>query len=72
MAIGEVKWLTLNESRIYKGVAGATAKNGYRGVIRDDAVSRVSAIRRSQRAKKDAPAQKLRGKQAKKAAEKSE
>lgn len=58
--------------RIYKGVADFTAKNGYRGDIREDAVSRVSAIRRSQKAKKDSPAQKLRGKQAKKAAEKSE
>ena len=58
--------------RIYKGVADFTAKNGYRGDIRENAVSRVSAIRRSQKAKKDSPAQKLRGKQAKKAAEKSE
>lgn len=68
----KVRLLTLNKSRIYKGVAAATAKNGYRGDIREDAVARVSAIRRSQRAKKDAPAQKLRGKKAKKAAEKSE
>lgn len=60
------------KTRVYKGVADFTAKSGYRGDIREDAVARVSAIRRSQQAKKDAPAQKLRGKQAKKAAEKSE
>ncbi|KAF9892195.1 hypothetical protein FE257_002601 [Aspergillus nanangensis] len=56
--------------KIYKGVASKTAKNGYRADIREDAVSRVSAIRRSQRAKKDVPARKPRGAQARKAAEK--
>ncbi|KKK22039.1 60S ribosomal protein [Aspergillus rambellii] len=55
--------------KIYKGVAGNTAKNGYRADLREEAVARVSAIRRSQKAKKDTPARKPRGAQAKKAAE---
>ncbi|KAL4898466.1 ribosomal L28e protein family-domain-containing protein [Aspergillus ambiguus] len=56
--------------KVYKGVADRTAKNGYRADLREDAVARVSAVRRSQKAKKDAPAPKLRGAQARKAAEK--
>jgi len=55
--------------KIYKSVAGNTAKNGYRADLREEAVARVSAIRRSQKPKKDAPAPKLRGAKAKKAAE---
>ncbi|CAK42177.1 probable 60S ribosomal protein L28e [Aspergillus awamori] len=58
--------------KIYKGVADKTAKNGYRADIREDAVARVSAIRRSQKAKKETPAQKPRGAKARKAEEKSE
>ncbi|KAI9923549.1 hypothetical protein ASPWEDRAFT_104135 [Aspergillus wentii DTO 134E9] len=56
--------------KIYKGVADLTAKNGYRADLREDAVARVSAIRRTQKAKKETPARKPRGAQAKKAAEK--
>ncbi|PLB34493.1 60S ribosomal protein L28 [Aspergillus candidus] len=55
--------------KIYKGVASKTAQNGYRADIREDAVARVSAIRRSQKAKKEAAAKKPRGAQARKAAE---
>lgn len=55
--------------RIYKAVANRAAKNGYRADLRPDAVSRVSAIRQSQRPKKDTPEKKLRGSKAKKAAE---
>ncbi|GAQ03510.1 probable 60S ribosomal protein L28e [Aspergillus lentulus] len=55
--------------RIYKAVASKTAKNGYRADLREDAVARVSAIRRSQKPKKDAAPKKLRGAQARKAAE---
>ncbi|GKZ27140.1 hypothetical protein AbraIFM66951_004556 [Aspergillus brasiliensis] len=58
--------------KIYKGVADKTAKNGYRADIRENAVARVSAIRRSQKAKKETPAQKPRGAKARKAEEKSE
>jgi large subunit ribosomal protein L28e len=57
-------------ARIYKSVAGKTAKSGYRADLRESAVARVSAIRRSQKFKKDTPPQKLRGAQARKAAEK--
>lgn len=53
-------------SRIYKGVADKTAKNSYRADLREEAVARVSAVRRSQLPKKDAPAQKLRGSKARK------
>ncbi|GES63351.1 60S ribosomal protein L28 [Aspergillus terreus] len=56
--------------KIYKGVADKTAKNGYRADLREDAVARVSAIRRSQKVKKATPARKPRGAQARKAAEK--
>ncbi|KAE8144550.1 ribosomal L28e protein family-domain-containing protein [Aspergillus avenaceus] len=55
--------------KIYKGVADRTAKYNYRADIREGAVSRVSAIRRSQKTKKDTPPQKPRGAQARKAAD---
>ncbi|KAH8689703.1 60S ribosomal protein L28 [Talaromyces proteolyticus] len=55
--------------KIYKSVASSTAKNGYRADLREAAVARVSAIRRSQKPKKETPAPKLRGAKAKKAAE---
>ncbi|KAK4153734.1 putative ribosomal protein l28e protein [Chaetomidium leptoderma] len=56
--------------KTYKAVANQVAKNGYRADLRDVAVSRVSAIRRSQRAVKPTPEQKLRGNAAKRAAAK--
>jgi large subunit ribosomal protein L28e len=49
-----------------------TAKSGYRPDLRAAAVSRASAIRQSQKPKKDAPESKPRGSKAKKAAEKEE
>lgn len=58
--------------RIYKGVADKTAKYGYRADIREDAVSRVSAIRDAQKSKKELTPRKPRGLQARKAAEKKE
>lgn len=56
--------------RIYKGVADKTAQNNYRADLREEAVARVSAIRRSQKPKKETPPQKLRGSKARQAAEK--
>ncbi|KAL8370454.1 hypothetical protein RB595_000702 [Gaeumannomyces hyphopodioides] len=53
----------------YKAVANRTAKNGYRPDLRQAAVARASAIRKSQRTPKDEPEKKLRGNAAKKAAE---
>ncbi|OQD78627.1 hypothetical protein PENDEC_c001G05845 [Penicillium decumbens] len=47
--------------KLYKGVADKTAQNGYRADLREEAVARVSAIRRSQQPKKDTPAKKPRG-----------
>jgi large subunit ribosomal protein L28e len=47
--------------RIYKGVASKTAQHGYRADVREEAVARVSALRRSQQPKKDTPASKPRG-----------
>ncbi|KAH6627675.1 ribosomal L28e protein family-domain-containing protein [Chaetomium tenue] len=54
--------------KTYRAVANQAAKNGYRADLRAAAVSRASAIRRSQRAVKPSPEQKLRGNAAKKAA----
>ncbi|KAJ5279892.1 hypothetical protein N7478_005264 [Penicillium angulare] len=56
--------------KIYKGVADQTAQNGYRADLREEAVARVSAVRRSQQPKKDTPAKQPRGVKARKAAEK--
>ncbi|KAG7007950.1 trafficking protein particle complex subunit 6b [Physcia stellaris] len=55
---------------IYKGVVNSTAKQGYRADLRQEAVARASAIRKSQQPKKEAPEKKLRGAKAKAAAEK--
>ncbi|KAI1646334.1 ribosomal L28e protein family-domain-containing protein [Daldinia loculata] len=54
--------------KIYKTVANQTAKSGYRPDLREAAVSRVSAIRQSQREPKPTPEKKPRGAKAKKAA----
>ncbi|KAJ2906702.1 hypothetical protein MKZ38_000438 [Zalerion maritima] len=51
--------------KTYKAVANMTAKAGYRADLREAAVSRVSAIRRSQRPVKPTPERKPRGKKAK-------
>lgn len=55
--------------KLYKSVVGSTAKKGYRSDLRKDAVARASAVKSSQREKKDTPAPKLRGAKARKAAE---
>ncbi|SLM35751.1 60s ribosomal protein l28 [Lasallia pustulata] len=67
----EVSW-TGNKSgpKIYKGIVNYTAKQGYRADLRQEAVARASAIRRSSQPKKEVPEKKLRGSKAKKAAEK--
>ena len=57
-------------SRIYKGVANMVGKNSYRSDINQDAVARASAIKNSQKPKRDVPAKKPRGVKAKKEAEK--
>ncbi|KAG0648250.1 60S ribosomal [Hyphodiscus hymeniophilus] len=56
----------------YKSIVNITAKSGYRSDLRSSAVARASAIRQSQRPKKDLPERKTRGTKAKKAAEKEE
>ncbi|CAI7591280.1 unnamed protein product [Penicillium manginii] len=58
--------------KIYKGVASKTAQNGYRADLREEAVARVSAVRRSQKAKKETTPRKPRGSKAVQAAEKAE
>ncbi|KAK3356982.1 ribosomal L28e family protein [Lasiosphaeria hispida] len=55
--------------KTYKGVANQTAKSGYRADLRQVAVARASAIRKSQRPVKATPEKKLRGPAAKRAAE---
>ena len=59
------------QHRTYKAVANQTAKTGYRADLRQDAVERVSAIKRAQRPAKETPEPKLRGNAAKKAAAES-
>lgn len=54
--------------KLYKSVVSSTAKKGYRPDLRRDAVARASAVKLSQREKKDKPAPKLRGAKARKAA----
>ncbi|KAK3179239.1 hypothetical protein K4F52_009274 [Lecanicillium sp. MT-2017a] len=54
--------------KTYKAIANQTAKSGYRADLRQNAVERVSAIKRAQRPVKETPAPKLRGNKAKKAA----
>ncbi|KAI9049439.1 hypothetical protein LZ554_006471 [Drepanopeziza brunnea f. sp. 'monogermtubi'] len=54
--------------KTYKGIVNTTVKSGYRSDLRAPAVARASAIRQSQRPKKDLPESKLRGTKAKKAA----
>ncbi|KAG7290293.1 hypothetical protein NEMBOFW57_000292 [Staphylotrichum longicolle] len=56
--------------KTYKAVARQAAANGYRSDLREAAVARASAIRRSQRAVKPSPEPKLRGSAAKRAAAK--
>jgi large subunit ribosomal protein L28e len=56
--------------RIYKAIANRTAKTGYRADLREAVVARASALRQSQRPKKDTPETKARGAKARKAAAK--
>ncbi|OAA57890.1 60S ribosomal protein l28 [Niveomyces insectorum RCEF 264] len=57
--------------KTYRSVATMVAKSGYRSDLREAAVARASAIRRSQRPVKADPEVKLRGAKARKAAESS-
>ncbi|KAK2794944.1 hypothetical protein FQN52_006823 [Onygenales sp. PD_12] len=62
---------TTTSRKIYKGVANTAASNKYRPDLRAEAVSRASAIRKSQRPKKDTREKKPRGAKARKAEESS-
>ncbi|KKY33855.1 putative ribosomal protein l28e [Diaporthe ampelina] len=55
--------------KTFKNIASSTAKSGYRPDLREAAIARASAIRRSQRPVKPEPERKLRGNAAKKAAQ---
>ncbi|EME43047.1 hypothetical protein DOTSEDRAFT_35388 [Dothistroma septosporum NZE10] len=57
--------------KLYKSVVNSTAKKGYRSDLRAEAVARASAVRSSQREKKDRAEPKLRGAKARKAEESS-
>jgi large subunit ribosomal protein L28e len=59
----------LIHDRTQHSVVNGTTKRGYRTDLHKSAIARASAIRNSQRPKKDAPAPKLRGAKAKAAAE---
>lgn len=52
--------------RVYKSVADAVGKKSYRGDLNKDAVARASALKDSQRVKKDTPERKPRGAKANK------
>lgn len=52
----------------YANVAAAVGKNSYRSDLNNDAVQRSSALKQSQRPKKNRPTQKPRGKKAQAAA----
>lgn len=67
--MGESSRVLTSAHSSYKAVANLSARNGYRPDLRQAAVARVSAIRRSQRPVKPTPEKKLRGNKAKKAAE---
>merc|ERR1712093_346548 len=68
-AQGQEKNLDTKTTRkTYKAIVSSTAKSGYRPDLRAPAVARASAIRFSQRPKKDTPEAKVRGAKAKKAA----
>lgn len=53
--------------RTYKNVANYVAKGGYRPDLREAAIARASAVRKSQRPVKTEPEKKLRGNAAKRA-----
>lgn len=69
--LATTKSVLTNTIRIYKGIVNHTAKQGYRADLRQEAVARASAIKQSQRSKKDDPEVKLRGAKAKKVEEKA-
>jgi large subunit ribosomal protein L28e len=56
-------------NRTYASVASAVGKNSYRSDLNQNAVQRASAVKDSQRTKKDTPARKPRGAKAKITAE---
>lgn len=58
-----------NIYRTYASVAAAVGKNSYRSDLNKDAVSRASALKDSQRVKKDTPAKKPRGSKARQTTE---
>ena len=61
----------IHKIRTYKGIVNYTAKQGYRADLRQEAVARASAIRQSQKPKREDPEVKLRGSRVKKAEEKA-
>ncbi|KAF8532979.1 ribosomal L28e/Mak16, partial [Trichophaea hybrida] len=61
--------LKKHNRKVYGTIVNSTTKHYYRPDLRQDAVSRASAILYSQRAKKPTPEKKPRGSKAKKAAE---
>ncbi|RKF56480.1 putative 60S ribosomal protein L28e [Golovinomyces cichoracearum] len=58
--------------KTYKGIVNTTVRSMYRSDLRAEAVARASAIRRSQRPKRDLPEKKLRGSKARKIIAKKE
>ncbi|EXJ79633.1 ribosomal protein L28e [Capronia epimyces CBS 606.96] len=57
---------TVSNRKVYKNIANAVGKNSYRSDLNRSAIARASAIKDSQRPKKDAPERKPRGSKASK------
>ncbi|KAI1618023.1 ribosomal protein L28e [Exophiala viscosa] len=55
---------TTSNQKIYKNIADSVGKKSYRGDLNQSAVSRASALKDSQRTKKDTPEKKARGSKA--------
>jgi large subunit ribosomal protein L28e len=55
--------------KLYRSVVNSTAKKGYRADLRAQAVARASAVKLSQKERKERAAPKLRGAKARKAKE---
>lgn len=63
--------VTLTPHRTYAAIVNSTTKRNYRADLRQDAVARASAIRKSQKPVKADKATKLRGAKARAAEEKA-
>ncbi|KAI9661981.1 MAG: hypothetical protein M1831_002896 [Alyxoria varia] len=69
--VNQTNFSSSTSRKTYRGIVSSTAKRGYRSDLRAEAVARASAVRNSQRKKKDYPPKKPRSKKEKEAAAKA-